>query len=53
VPAVDGGHQRRPRAGQDVGNGALAEGQAEHLDHQLDEALKANRLSDMEMDDER
>jgi len=41
-----GGDQRRLCAGQDVGDGAFADGHPEHLRHQLDEALKADRLGD-------
>jgi hypothetical protein len=48
-----GGDQRCLCAGQDVGDGALADGHAEHLGHQLGEALKTDRLGDVQVDDER
>jgi hypothetical protein len=48
-----GGQQRRLGAGQDVGDGTLTDAHAEHLGHQPGEALKADRLGDMKMDDQR
>ena len=50
---LSGNNQRRLRAGQDVSDGPLADGHAEHLGHQPSEALKADRLGDVEVDDER
>ncbi len=56
-----GGQQRRLGAGKDVGERALAtgcesiqrEGQAEHLRQQPGEALEADRLGDVQVDDQR
>jgi len=48
-----GGQQGRFGPGDDVGDGAPAEGQAEHLDQQAGEALEADRLGDLQVDDER
>ena len=50
---LSGNNQRRLRTGQDINDGALADGHAEHFDHQPGEALKTDRLGDMEVDDER
>jgi hypothetical protein len=41
------------RAGQDVGDGPLADGHAEHFGHQPGKALKTDRVGDVEVDDER
>jgi len=48
-----GSEQRRLGTGQDVGDRAFAEGQAEHLGQQADEALEADRLGHVQMDDQR
>jgi hypothetical protein len=50
---VCSGDQRRLGAGEDIGNGALADIQAEHLAHQPGKPLEADRLRDVQMQDQR
>jgi hypothetical protein len=45
--------QRRLGAGQDIGDRTLTDGQTEHFDEQAGETPEADRLGDMEMDDQR
>ena len=47
------GRERCLGAGQQVGDGALADGDTEHLVEQLGQPLKANCLGDMQVDDQR
>ncbi len=48
-----GRQQRRLRAGQDVGDGALADHHTEQFGHHAGKALETDRLGDMQMDDQR
>jgi hypothetical protein len=48
-----GGQQRRLGAGQNIANRAFTDGQAEYLCQQTGEALEADRLGDVQMDDQR
>jgi hypothetical protein len=48
-----GGHQWRLGTREDIGDRALADRQAEHFAHQPRETLEADRLGDVQMDDQR
>ena len=47
-----GNRERGFGAGQQVGDGALADGDTKHLVEQLGQPLKANRLADMQVQDQ-
>ncbi|MDB5393514.1 MAG: hypothetical protein JWM91_1020, partial [Rhodospirillales bacterium] len=49
---LGGNDHRRLGAGHDIGDGAFADGDTEHLVHQPDQTREADRLGDVQMQDQ-